>query len=342
MVRFGQYASQLPQTLAGHKGFSHRIPIAALAAFLVATVSVEAQQAIPAQFSGSDLGYVLDAPAKSIRRIVGVPGAAYLGPVVKQVPEGASLSPNGRWVAAIWDGQIRIESVADDQLGIGAGEVTEKVQFAWAPDGATVVIAYPESKTLRIGQHTGDSWNFDAPFHSWAELTGEFALLAVDRTGGIWLATKGTEGSLYRLVAAEQRWEKVTTSTEPVGIVFPVRSANKGYFGEVTRLVEFSLDGSISAMDIWNSQYDRIRSLAVLPAGNPAIAVEGETRAKLVILDGNSQFRTLELDSIPTNLTPLGQRGIFVLGSRNSADDPLLVADCEKNPSVYFIPERKQ
>src|SRR5687768_4854610 len=124
------------------------------------------------QLTGPGSGFVFDDQARSIRWIVGVPGAAYLGTRVADGLDLAAVAPNSRLAVAVKGGGlylVRLDAAeaAWQTLEEEAGAVET---IAWSADSTAVVVS---GGGLRIWRNL-------------AETPTRVALTGVD--GANWLA----------------------------------------------------------------------------------------------------------------------------------------------------------
>jgi hypothetical protein len=105
--------------------------------------------AVPAQESaagGAMLGYVFDAPRKSIRPILGTPGAALLGAGLSLdvALERAVLSPEHDYALAVADGSWTVFMLTGDGAparGAALAGISAEAQVALSPGGRAAVLA---------------------------------------------------------------------------------------------------------------------------------------------------------------------------------------------------------
>ena len=164
------------------------------------------------QLTGPGSGFVFDDQARSIRWIVGVPGAAYLGAAVADGLDIAAVAPNSRLAVAVKSGGlylVRLDAAdaAWETLEDNAGQV-EKI--AWSADSTAVVVS---GGGLRIWRNL-------------AESPARVTLTGVDGAG--WLAfavapagdavLAAAPGGVYRLTDGEPRL--LVSLESPSGLAF--------------------------------------------------------------------------------------------------------------------------
>ena len=96
-----------------------------------------------ARLSGPESGFVFDEHTRSIRVIVGVPGAAYLGRAVVSDLDAGSVSPDGRLAVVVIGTQVALlrlgsEKAAASALGEAPGAVS---RIVWSDDSSVVALA---------------------------------------------------------------------------------------------------------------------------------------------------------------------------------------------------------
>src|SRR5512145_1242237 len=96
------------------------------------------------QVGGPITGMVYDAPSKSLRQILGMPGAARLGAPLLSEVDWASVAPDGRTAVVVVQGEARLVSSKDitqDSSGTPILGLLNAPQFScWAEDSASLVL----------------------------------------------------------------------------------------------------------------------------------------------------------------------------------------------------------
>lgn len=106
------------------------------------TTGILAQQ----PFAGPGSGIVFDPPTRSVRSIVGVSGAAYLGGIVLPEVDFASVAPGGKAAVFTHEGKIWVISWAGGEERRNVlSELPQEPQpiaAVWSSDGSAVVVTH--------------------------------------------------------------------------------------------------------------------------------------------------------------------------------------------------------
>jgi len=291
------------------------IPCIALALAGVAA----AQQS---HLSGPNSGRIFDPVTRSIRWIVGVPGAAYLGSAAESDLDAGSVSPDGRFTLASRNGEIsliRAEGVAD--LG-SAGKIEE---FAWSADGKSAAIRGASVRLYRNLDSETRMIELAAP-------ASGIRAIAVEPGADAVLAIAGD--GLYRLTAAGARL--VATVEEPSALAVAMGTAYVASRSrnEILRVANYRDSADISLI---TSSIDDPAALATSADGEILLIAARAGRSISILRSATGEVTgKVDLDFEPTRIAPAGD-GLFQLNSRSSAEEPVYVFD-PRQRSVFFIP----
>src|SRR5437588_4930174 len=169
------------------------------AIFLMTSCAALAQN----QLNGPDLNWVFDPSAGAVRRIIGMPGAAYQGPPKRVDFQIASavISPDGRYALAVRDSdkQVFLLSFASREPAYSAigGLVSASGRIFISPGGAAAAVCAaagdrPEDcrTVMRLAGLP------DSPVVSDAVAFDRVDTLAIDDSGAILAAASDDAGSL--------------------------------------------------------------------------------------------------------------------------------------------------
>jgi hypothetical protein len=288
--------------------------------------------ALPAQSTqlrGPVAGAVFDPPTRSIRWIVGAPGAAYLGAAVAHGVDFAAVSPDGALAVAVQGGSLHLlhlgSNVAAATLEIEAGAVDGIV---WSRDSTAVAV---HGSGTRV-------WKNLATAPERIDLAGveraRWTALAVEPGADAVLAA--AEDGLYLLTAARARLVAPVPSPSAIAL-----SAD----GDVV-YVTSRARREVVAIRHWRGSAE----IALVAGGieDPvAVSLGGDGRSLLVAggvsrslvevdLSGHTIRRQWELDFQPARIERLAS-GAFRLNDRAAAE-PLQVLTSGTHSSVLFVP----
>ena len=105
------------------------------------------------RMGGPVSGFVFHSPTRSIRPIVGVPGSAYLGAMVAQDLDAASVSPLGKSALATRGGQLYFVQGLDTGQPLATpieGAISTVDRFAWNQNGLSAAVYSADSRQAQI------------------------------------------------------------------------------------------------------------------------------------------------------------------------------------------------
>lgn len=278
--------------------------------------------------TGPNSGLTFDEHTRSIRWIVGVPGAAYLGPAIAEDLDLACVSPDSRIAVAVKDG-VLVRARLD--AAPVRWEVLDKAARAivWSADSEAAVVlddrvalwrnlggGAPEKVTLAGVE--GAEWS------SFVVEPGAEAVFAAGQSG------------VYRLAAAEARLLAATEGAAAIaldgrhGTLFV---AERGH-GSVIAVRNWSAGPEVST---FTSAVDDPVAVALSRDGSSLLVASASTR-RLAQFDVETAAPTQawQLDFTPARLDPIAT-GLLSLNARATAAEPLQVL---ADGAIWFIPAR--
>jgi hypothetical protein len=280
------------------------------------------------RLSGPVSGIVFDEPSRSLRWIVGVPGAAFLGPVLEGDLDAAAVSPNGRTALAIrgdrlFRARLGGKPPAWELLDAEAERVRHLV---WSTDSSMALVA---GASLSLWRHLDGEPDRRSLAGS---DVADWSAFAIESNGNAVLAAR--PGGVYRLLEGDAI--RIASMESPVALVL---SAG----GDVL----FAADRSsrrVLAIRIGRDSAE-VRTLAGGADEPVAMAMDGAhlliaTTGGIVALDperGEAAWQR-ELAFEPTRLLRLAS-GVFALTNRTTSSEPLQVLVNGIKPHVRFVPD---
>lgn len=294
---------------------------------------------------GPSSGFVFDAPSRSIRPIVGLQGAAYLGaPAVSDV-DFAAIAPDGRSALAVRAGGVNLirhldsaspTSEALDPL-IGAPD-----RIVWAANSSAAVLYSAATSRLQWLRVSDSAAAPEAPIDL-SFLPGTLTLLAPDPSASRVLVgiRNQAAGGLYWLSPAGLP-RLVTPLGEPAALAFANNGNDIYVVDRANRQIlvchnVFTTPDVLLLLQESDGISDPI-GIARSATGN-YLFVADSTRKSLLVYDVSSGTVSggLDLDSPPSFVQPLSATS-FLLNSRNKIGDPLWLLETRLTPAVYFVP----
>jgi hypothetical protein len=314
-----------------------KIAIIGLLVVLIGGLTLTAQEA---RLSGPVSGFVFDSASHSVRPIVGLPGAAYLGDPLLGGLEWASVAPNGEVALAVKDGRwfaIR---------GLGATAAWADIEadwpaperVAWSSDGAAAALSTPEGG-LRILRYL-----LDGPVAASAvDLPGPVAALALEGSGECAAAavTAAGEGGLY-LACPGAPARLLAAISEPAAVVLArggrdLFAADRA--GRILEIMDFR--GAARVMpfaEMPGSAWDPVGLAVSADQRLLFVAHRAQRRVDAFDLESRTLAAQIGVEGEPALLEPLAVRSVFLLRSAGDAGEPLLVLDAGREPAVFFVP----
>ncbi len=312
-------------------------------------------------------GFAFDGATRTLRPIVGVPGAAYLGAPLAASLDFASISPNG--ALALVESQARLFLLRRLQTGrpvwllLDASGRTDRV--AWSPDSTAAAVYSAATGRLRLW--TGLNGAPPAPvaqlsprlalrgvrpgaeslpprvdLAELAPLGGTVSALAVDSTGEVLVGITGeASGGLYR-VSPGRPPALLAAMAQPSGIALldsgDLLIADRGR-QEILKVRSYRGQPDVSLFAGPGHGLRDPVALAVLPQSR-VLVVAGAAERQLSWFDLDTGLLTasVDLDFQPSRLAPSGAESVFLLNARTAAADTLHLLAAGAEPAVYFVP----
>ncbi len=312
-----------------------------LAAALLAG-SLAAQDAAPVR--GPVTGFVFDREA-GIRPILGIPGAATLGPAILRtsVFDPVVFSPSGDYALAIVPrgGQVALLSRLSSAFASAYLQVPPgPSKLAISPSGGAAALYHPATRSVTVLTGLPDAptvaWSMETPY-----LEGGATTLAVSDGGDAALvAAAGAQSAVWLLAPATGPQFLMEAMAAPSAAFFPVSSdvvvADEGA-GTVT-VIRDPL-GQRQASQVGGPAEGVSHPVAVaVTAGNGRVLVANSEPAGMVSLSlAGEGSEALPCNCKVTGLERLAGGTAFRLNE--AAEGPLYIVDAgDSAPRVVFVP----
>lgn len=294
------------------------------------------------KLSGPVSGYVFETSSKTLRQVIGVPGAAYVGPAIRSGLDFASVSPDGKLALVQRDGSLAvlgIEALDGEPLAAQASGAASRA--AWADDSSAVAVWNESSRGLFLWRTDGAAWQaLEVP-------AGEWQAMAVASRGTAVLLGLAADGvaTLHRLApgsdsAALARLESIAAiAIGPVEAYVADRTRN-----EILALRDWSGSATLSLLAGEAKGIADPVGLGLSADSRTLLAAGGKDKSvTLIDLASASPAARLEADFEPATMQllasggPGGQR-IFLLNRPEGSSEALQVVTASGEPGIYFVP----
>ncbi len=294
-----------------------------------------------ASLSGPISGRVFDRSSRSLRPIIGIPGASYLGDPLVDGLDWAAVAPDGSRALALREGNLYSVRLLDSSPAWTAieGALASPERVAWSGDASVAALSSSESqlqflRSLSEGPVAGP--RIDLPGHVSAlalDRAGNYALVGIegDQGGGLYLVS--SEGSL-RLLMPLGRPSGIAMAGNDRDVFVADRASSQIWelqsFREAPTPLLFADEGS-GLTDAVGLALSRDEKLLF-------VASQSAKTLDAYALETRSLASRSSLDYEPSLLEPLSGPALFLLKSVGQDNEPLLVLDTSREPTVYFVP----
>ena len=274
--------------------------------------------ALQAQISGPST-LVFDDATRSLRFVLGVPGASHFGPALVEGLTAAAISPDGSRALGSRDGQVASFSFVDGNLAEQRLMAGEASAVAW--DAGSRYAAFLVGSKL---------FRYDAS-GSLLELGEAAGRLAVDRTGVVYAASSG---AVTRFSGSEA--VRLAGVELPVDLVLSA-DGSALYVADAASHAVLRIDARQGGAQAFSAVAANPVALALSKDGASLLVSDGEGHKFYVFSAATQELRlSLALAFAPSRLTPLSD-SLFAL-TRREAGAPLEVLALRDGAAAYFIP----
>jgi hypothetical protein len=310
--------------------------------FFLGLVSISRLPAQQTSLSGPVEAFTFDAPTRSLRAVIGFPGAASFGPMLLDNVDFASIAFRQNYGIVFEGGKCLFVS------GLGSQSISTEVVAGVTkyPDG----IVWSGNGSLAVLYSRAGSWfQTIAGFPSApvagalvdiSSLGGSFTAIAVDPPGQqIVVGVSGANGAVYQ--AAGGQFTPLISMANPVSMSFSSDGQTLYTLdASALQVTASSLSGHGNQPLALPGIANPIAIQAAQDSQNhPLLFIAGGSDRLLRILDVSSQqiLMDVPLNLQPTRLEPFGASS-FVLASRGQSTNPLWVFASSPLPGAYFVP----
>ena len=296
------------------------------------------------QLGGPVTGLVFDLPSKSLRQVIGMPGAAHISPAILSNVDWASVAPNGRMAIIVRKGEARLVSATDigqDSDGVPIGGLLDAPQLScWARDSSTVVLYSAVARSVQWVRLGGVALPDSSAVTTLTGVEGDVIALATDaasKTAVVAVAGTGiyrvNPGSATQILALADASAIVMSAT---GETLWVADRSNGQIIEVSNPGS-SPESRVLLVD--SEKFSDLSALGLSSDGNRLYIASRSTQT-LYWLDPATSLLSdgIRLDVPATLFSPLGRPSLFLLGARDRIGDPFYLLDEQSGPGLFFVP----
>jgi hypothetical protein len=297
----------------------------------------------PPSVTGPVEAYTFDPPTRSLRAVVGFPGAASFGPVLRDGLDFASVAPRQNYGIGFQGSQcVFIAGLGSSRVSVRAllGVEAQPEGIVWSGDGSLAVLYSRKGNWLQTISGFPGTPAAGARITG-SSLGGSLMSVAADAHGKqVAAGISADDGWVYQS-SDRQTFNKLVPVTKPIALSFSTDGATL-----------YALDSSapqVIAVNVSNhtSQGIALTGLAT-PVGIQAaedsqnrqlLYVAASSDRMLRILDVATQQIVVDvpLSVQPTSLDQFGSNS-FVVAARSQAANPLWLFANTPQPGAYFVP----
>lgn len=288
-------------------------------------------------------GFIFHSASHTIRPILGIPGAAYVGAAVFTGVDFAVVAPNGKSAIFRQDGQLSL------LRGLDTGSLTQLPldspvagadRAVWAPDSSNVLLYASATRQLQR-VNVASSQPLVDPAMDLPEQSGALAALAVSPSGLMVIAVSGASAGLY-MVSADGSLTPVAAMDDPRAIAFTLDGqglyaldAKSMRILEVRNIAEGGVAFPFADLSGAGSQFI---DLAVSADGKSLyLAGTGSDSVRVFETAGHTQTAEFALDAPPTSLRNLSN-SVYLLNDDFTSGAPLLLFQALPRAGTWFVP----
>lgn len=288
--------------------------------------------------SGPVSGFVFDQKAQTLRPMLGIPGAAYLGSAVLGSLDAAAVAPDGSAALAVKEGKLllvtglKAEPAAVEIEGAieGAGRI------AWAADGLSAAVYAPASGRVQMLRKLNATPEADEAVDL-SGLAGTVTALASAGDAIVVGLADEAAGGVYFVKAAARL---LAAAARPSGIAV---AGSDLFFADQDRGQVWQVAGFAGDATPMLFAEGLASPVGVQVAGNRLfVANAGDSTLEIFDRNARASAGRLALDAAPAMLGTCGNRAVLLLNAAGGAGEPLYVLDAGENPAVYFVPAGRE
>jgi hypothetical protein len=296
-----------------------------------------------ASLTGPVEAYTFDAPTRSLRAVIGFPGAASFGPVLRDGLDFASVAPGQNYGIGFQRGQCLLISglgSAQPLTHALAGVEAQPEGVVWSADGSRAILYSRTANWLRTLSGFPSAPVAEAQVDG-SSLGGMLASVAADAKGKrIAAGFSGDAGGVYES-SDGQNFTKLISLAKPISLAFSTDGRTLYVLdGSAAQVIEVNLSNhAYQAMPLAGLATPTAIQAVEDSEDRQLLYVAATTDRLLRIVDLASQQKVMDvsLGFQPTGLDQFGSNS-FVVASRSRAANPLWLFSSTPQPAAYFVP----
>ncbi len=285
---------------------------------------------------GPIAGHVFSRGSRTVRPLIGIPGATYIGAPVLENIDAAFFAPAGSWAFVVRSGRGTFFRDLSETAP-AEGQIDKVDQVLWSRDGSVSVLYSSADNRLQRVRLTAGGLAAETPvdLSTW----GKASTLAVDPSGR--RIAFGVAGSGLYIVASGEAPVLLSSMTQPVAAAFD--GDGRRLFAadlETQRILEFDNDSGPFEFAALSTDEQPLApvGLAISTGSRFLLLADSKTQSVRVYdIASRSLANTISLDFQPTRFDALSADSSFLLND-DDAGQWLQVLDARTLPGVYFVP----
>lgn len=280
--------------------------------------------------SGPVTGYIYEAASRSVRPILGMPGASYISDAVLANVDWAAVAPGGRVALAVRDGAVfAVRGLDAEAAWLPVEGAITPARAAFNREGSAAVLWSSDGRLQFVNLKGAPAAG------ATAELAG-ISALALDEAGETALA--GTEAGLFAVSADAA--PKLVAAGRIAGIALAANGRDLfAADAESGRILEIRDVRNAPAVMPFADAAD-LAGIALSRDGRMLFAASksGKTVTGWDVSARTAVFETA-LDFEPASVEPLSAGSVFLLKAAGQRGEPLQVLNAAGEPGVFFVPD---
>ncbi|HEY3838775.1 MAG TPA: hypothetical protein VGL72_19495 [Bryobacteraceae bacterium] len=294
--------------------------------------------------SGPVEAYTFDPPTRSLRAVIGFPGAASFGPVLENGFDFASIAPHQNFGVGFAGSQcLLIAGLGTLKVSTAAisGVAAQPESVAWSADGSLAVLFSQSGNWLQTISGLPNAPVAGARVDASSIATGLLTAVTVDAKGQIIaIGISGAAGGVFES-SDGLNFGSLLALEQPVSLSFSSDStALYALDGGAPQVFAITLsDRSFASLPLAGLNSPVAIQELNDAQGNQQLYIAAKTDRLVRILDVASQqvVANITLGFQPSGLAQFGSNS-FVVGRRAQAATPLWLFATTPQPAAYFVP----
>ena len=301
-----------------------------------------------ASVAGPVAGYVFDPAGHSIRPMLGIPGAAYMGTAIANDLDAAAIAPDGSSALVASRGRVyRVLSlnapIQDVRLPRHAsliplanpvdGAITGADRMVWSADQAAIYSSVSGQAQILSGMSKAPSAGAVLDLSG---LPGAVTAIAVN-AGDLLVGVAGA--GVYRIPAGGSP-QLIAPAQYPVGL--RIAGGSTGLFfadrdgGSVWQIADCATGSTPMRF-----AGDLDTPVALHVSGSQLFVASAGGRTLIAYdLTTHAATKSLDLAFTPASFDPMGSASLLLMAASSGAGQPYYVLDTSQDPAVWFVPEK--